>query len=232
MHFYKYSTSKYSGMSVDKPDGTHIFISADGTLFNNKNNVSVTFPVLEQGDIGIELKLFDAILDIKLEKGSIPTPYTEYNNNYITINTQNKNLLNTSTLLPNNATNTHLGVNYYLNNNGSVTVDGNNTSGSTSYYVVCSASGFGYNTKTSFSQKSKLYLRGCPKGGGPDKYWLQLWNEDGTKTVRDYGDGVEYIKLNNSNWNVAICIANGFNANNLTFKPMLTELPNTEFEKR
>lgn len=76
----------------------------------------------------------------------------------------------------------------------------------------------------------KLWLTGCPKNGGMDKYRLHLIN--GQESASDIGSGcfVDMTKVYDNMAQIQIEIQAGVPANNLVFKPMLTTNLNATYD--
>ena len=131
-------------------------------------------------------------------------------------------------LLPSlNTTRTKGGLTFTKNDDGSITVNGTNTFGSTVSYYVASASD---NENTSLSYPVGEYvLAGAPEGGGTSgnyKWFMSLFygqNSSNNYGTFDFGSGATYTLTNSNNtgMGVRIGIGVGQTINNLTFKPML-----------
>ena len=148
--------------------------------------------------------------DIQITPGTISKPYLPYG--YIGIEQSGKNKL------PNNAIiQTITGVTFTLNNDGTIIVNGTATATATYriYKVI--------NPK----DKSNLILSGCPSGGSNTTYDLKIelyTNETWKAAKYDYGNGINLGDLSEYTSSlVSISIRKGYAANNLIFKPMLSE---------
>lgn len=111
------------------------------------------------------------------------------------------------------------GVRFTLNSDGTVTVNRESADSSNAYITLCINA-----STTEFDAKpycdAEHVLSGCPSGGGSSTY--ALYAARSTYAMYDYGDGVVlsttevaapiYIMIN---------IYNGYNAQNLVFKPMI-----------
>lgn len=101
---------------------------------------------------------------------------------------------------------TDAGLTYTVNDNKSVTVNGN-------------ATGLSIVKVGSFKNTDRdLILSGCPSGGSNSTYKLSYYHE--TTQVNDFGNGVTLPK-NDLTYEVRIVIYGGTTINNLTFKPMI-----------
>lgn len=115
----------------------------------------------------------------------------------------------TNLLNPTAQTQTKNGVTFTNNGNGTYTVNGT-PSESYSYITIATA-----------DIKSGYKLVGCPQGGGVSSFALAKAGSSTSEQKIDYGDGV-IIEANENNARIIIIIYNGYTANNLLFKPMLT----------
>ena len=105
------------------------------------------------------------------------------------------------------------GVDFTVNNDGSVTANGTPTNGSAIFIVNINAS----------IGSGKHILSGCPSGGGESTYRMQYTNMT-DKGYNDFGNGVEIEQFDYSKYpatRVTVNIANGYKAENLTFYPMI-----------
>ena len=115
---------------------------------------------------------------------------------------------------------TYQGVSY-TDNNSIITANG--TATSTSYCYLRHRTNENYSLK-----KGKRILNGCPKGGSDSTYYMDIGKTgvDGNFELigKDYGDGVEFeLEEDTNNIAVTIVIVNGYKANNLVFKPMISK---------
>lgn len=132
-------------------------------------------------------------------------PYSGYD-----IKTRGKNLLN-----PTLATTTRNGVTCTNNGDGTYTFNGTATAEAT----------FGVQEVANIVEKyanKDLWLVGCPKNGGMDKYRQHLYVSP-HEIAFDTGSGAKvHIENVDKIANIAIVIEEGVHADNLIFKPMLT----------
>ena len=61
-----------------------------------KDYTETQFEVTEAGNVGFEFKLYEGVCKIKLEKGTVATPYSKYNEGNINFTISNKNLADSS----------------------------------------------------------------------------------------------------------------------------------------
>ena len=115
-------------------------------------------------------------------------------------------------LLKNTAVSTSFnGIDYTVNEDGSVIING--TATSTSYIFV-----------GNFTAKAgkKYILQGCPSGGASTGYMLTT-NINGTNTDMDIGNGVSFTYSEDTEMTINLRVASGITVNNLVFKPKIHE---------
>jgi len=118
-----------------------------------------------------------------------------------------KNILNMSA-----TTQTINGINYTINDDGTITANG--TASSTSILFIKE---YPYHLSA-----GQFMLSGCPTGGSSSTYKLDLLDSSGNILSADYGNGAAINLSNNlTSRGVRIVIYSGVNANNLKFKPMI-----------
>ncbi len=127
---------------------------------------------------------------------------------YVNFNVHGKNELKPSTFVTAGGT----GINYTVDSNGVVTLNG---SASSAFFV-----GF------SFFLKSGTYiLSGCPSGGGINNYRQDIRNNavNGSvvQNIADTGEGYEFTLAEDLTAYFAIRIAANYSCNNLKFYPMI-----------
>lgn len=121
------------------------------------------------------------------------------------------------------------GITYTVNDDGSITANGTATGES---IFVLRQGGVSLKSATNIKihTNKKLVLSGCPSGGSPNNYGIQIALTNGTKfwanSWTDRGEGKTFSFIPSVGYyNIAIIrivIASGVTANNLTFRPMLT----------
>lgn len=99
-----------------------------------------------------------------------------------------------------------------INADGTVTANGQASANSFLYLIP-------NNTNIGFGEAT--HISGCPSGGSASTYEIQVAMVGGT-TYHDYGDG-EYIPYDYVYRYFVCCVRNGYNANNLIFKPMICD---------
>lgn len=143
-----------------------------------------------------------------LSKGTTALPYEPYKN----INPENIRVNMSSNLIPypyKTSTTNIQGVDFTVNEDGSVLVNGTNTS-STSYIW------FQLTGDISFKEGTPCFLSGCPEGGSFSTYKLR------TASLEDTGNGA-LINKTVPKTQVYIVIGMGITVENLVFKPMLNK---------
>ena len=122
-------------------------------------------------------------------------------------------VLGAKNLLPNNAkTQTINGVTFTVNDDGSVTANGTATA-NTSFYVL---------NKKTWNYDADAILSSCPENGSDNSFRCQVYDYSTSQSYVDYGEGVTVPKsVYGHSIDVFIRIANGYNANNVVFYPML-----------
>ena len=110
-------------------------------------------------------------------------------------------------LLPNDATSTTIsGITYTINSDGTIKVNG-----------TASADSVFYLNSTNITIPSGTYtFNGCPSNGSWDTYSM------GFGGYNDSGNGTTFTLNTDYSNRAYIRIANGYNANNLLFKPMIS----------
>lgn len=118
----------------------------------------------------------------------------------------------------------HKEVEYVVDNNGIVTVNGKATDGNSAFNCINRN-----DTTTPVSLKAGTYsLFGCPKDGGTSSYRLAFGYSDSDGSYvnlgNDSGNGLTItIPEDINNIQVQILITSGYTCNNLVFKPMLVK---------
>lgn len=120
------------------------------------------------------------------------------------------------------------GVTFTVNADGTVTANGTATSG-------------GAQVRITFDGLSGDFKYcGCPRGGDSQTYWVFAWDLtsndyfkkwDGTTRVSyDYGDmSLQEVQIPSGHSGaISLCIAGGYTANNLVFKPMIVNADVTD----
>ena len=198
--------------------------TVDDFTFNNKSN-SMTFQTSKEAkylfvtlaagsttDITSE-KQAQAIEELKVEKGTVATPYSQYGQGNIEIIHQNKNMLSN---LP--ATQTINGVTFTNNEDGTYTVNG--TATSVAYIVL----------KTLTLEDIDYSISGCPQGGSNETYSQYIFiPSTGGGLANDFGKGATFRNSNKPTVEVRLRIASGYKANNLIFRPQLEKGAATNF---
>ena len=113
--------------------------------------------------------------------------------------------------LPNNATSQTInGVNFTVNDDGTVVANGTATANAT--LILNSGRDW-------FNETGTFVYNGCPSGGATNKYFLRY---GGTNTYNDLGDGVNITENDASVYKYCqITVNSGISVNNLVFKPMI-----------
>ena len=129
----------------------------------------------------------------------------------------------TNLLNPTAPTQTVNGVTFTNNGDGTYTVNGTPTSGDYALINIATA-----------DVKSGYKLVGCPQGGGSASFALFkdfVRPDPSNKSIQlsDVGNGV-IINVNESNVDINIIVYNGYKANNVLFKPMLTTDLNATYD--
>lgn len=126
-------------------------------------------------------------------------------------------------ILPNNATSgTGDGIEYTVNNDGSVTVNGTNTGDDQFFSILVSTVGL---------KGENFHFSGCPANGTLTTYAIRIENYTKSKVYHDFGEGVDVSLSENEGIRVNIMVRAGTTINNLTFKPMITlkDVPNSDY---
>ena len=121
------------------------------------------------------------------------------------------------------------GITYTVNDDGSITANGTATGES---IFVLRQGGASLNSTANIKvyTNKKLVLSGCPSGGSPNNYMIQLSLTNGTNiwasTWGDRGEGKTFSFIPSVGYYnigiIRVVIASGQTVNNLVFKPMLT----------
>lgn len=99
-----------------------------------------------------------------------------------------------------------------INADGTVTANGL-ASANSFLYLIPNNANIAYGEAT--------YISGCPAGGSASTYEIQVAQTGGT-TYHDYGDG-ESIPYDYVYRYFVCCVRNGYNADNLIFRPMICD---------
>lgn len=148
------------------------------------------------------------ISNIMLNKGTTALPYEPYKS----INPENIKVNMSSNLIPypyKTSTTNINGVDFTVNEDGSVLVNGTNTS-------TTSFCWFQLTGDISFKEGEPCFLSGCPSGGSLSTYRLR------TAAIDDTGNGA-LINKTVSKTQIFIVIGIGATVENLIFKPMLNK---------
>lgn len=105
------------------------------------------------------------------------------------------------------------GVTFTVNVNKTIIVNG--TATKDAIFILTS------NITKFFDKADSIKAIGCPSGGSISKFDLRVFVNN-VGIFYDYGSGVVVNKTEETNSNVAIVVREGYTANNLVFKPMLT----------
>ena len=113
------------------------------------------------------------------------------------------------------------GVTLTVNNDGSVTVNGTETSGSSTYIIISDP-----NTEPDLRDRllnKSLILSGCPSGGGSSTYDVRLFNANAKNDILlDTGKGIAFTFTNETElFNIAVAVRGNATVNNVTFYPMI-----------
>ena len=192
----------------------YVFIQnwANGEVVDNHSlrNGTMTFTASVSGSlqIGIVLikdQVFDEVMHVWLEEGTVATPFTPYvNPSSVTVYACGKNLLKNI-----GKTQTLNGVTCTINEDGSVTVNGTAS-------------------KATFFHIGKFYpvlgerhrLSGCPSGGSFNTYLLYIHNNTTGVDVYDVGSGKTFTG-SAGDQSVNIAVYEGATVENLKFYPMI-----------
>ena len=121
---------------------------------------------------------------------------------------------------------TKYGLTFTKNSDGSVTVNGTNTRGSTVNYFFNLGADQSYYLDMTLPV-GQYVLTGCPTGGATNKYFIGMYHHNNASqnwgTSLDIGSGKTYTVTADTNTGIGfrIGIASGQTVSNLTFKPML-----------
>ena len=109
------------------------------------------------------------------------------------------------------------GVRFTINDDNTITVNRETASNEEAYVELCIS---GYDTF--FADQycdGEHYLSGCPSGGSDSTY--KLYAAKSTYAKYDAGDGVLLTSTPITEISIVILVYNGYNAQNLVFKPMI-----------
>lgn len=109
------------------------------------------------------------------------------------------------------------GVDYTLNSDGSVTVDGTPSGTAPSYASLTIDPTTAYDA-SEFCDGNHI-ISGCPSGGGSSSYRIQVAKSN--YAVYDYGSGAVLTPTTLTGVAILIYIPNGVTVNNLVFRPMI-----------
>ena len=115
-------------------------------------------------------------------------------------------------LIPNLVSETKNGVTLTVHNDGTITLNGLATATTQFYNALTNI------TKVEIGES--YILSGCPSGGSGTTYALRPMKTSSTWYSDDFGNGVTFT-ADSTNLFINIIIRNGYNCNNMTFKPML-----------
>ena len=121
------------------------------------------------------------------------------------------------------------GITYTVNDDGSITANGTAT-GESLFVLRQGGASLNNINNIKVHTNKKLVLSGCPSGGLPNNYGIQIALTNGTNfwanSWADRGEGKTFSFIPSIGYYnislIRIVIASGVTANNLTFKPMLT----------
>ena len=121
------------------------------------------------------------------------------------------------------------GITFTVNSDGSVTANGTAT-GESIFTLRQGGASLNSTNNIKVHPDKNLVLSGCPSGGSPNNYMIQVSLTNGTNIWAnvwgDRGEGKSFSFIPSVGYyNIAIIrivIASGVTANNLTFRPMLT----------
>ena len=125
--------------------------------------------------------------------------------------------IRTNLLNPTAQTQTVRGVTFTNNGDGTYTVNG--TATDNVFFDICNVTANG-----------TFKITGCPVGGSALKYEFCIITSDAVSFIaRDFGNGINFDETM-SNAIARIVVRNGYTANNLLFKPMLTTDLNAKYD--
>jgi hypothetical protein len=127
------------------------------------------------------------------------------------------------------ASKTSNGITYTVNDDGSITANGTAT-GESLFVLRQGSASLKSTTNIKVHTNKKLVLSGCPSGGSPNNYMIQIALTNGTNmwanSWGDRGEGKTFSFIPSVGYYnislIRISIASGVTVNNLTFRPMLT----------
>lgn len=239
---YKDSSCAASDYIEVKPNTTYTFnyeakdIHRTGFYDANKNFIkgNITDSIFTTPENCYYLRLSmdkDFIDKVKLEEGTKTTTYSKYGEGSTLISKINKNFLNIK------ITDTTInGVNFKINNDKSITVNGTATAD-----IIANLTTGQFSDGTTSTENIKipdsvtsLKLSGCPSGGSSSSYKIDLWSAKNTLILTDFGDGILKASISDNDRSInraRIIIYQGATLNNLTFKPMLvSDTEDKEYE--
>lgn len=180
-------------------------------------------------------KASDDVTEIMLNKGDQALPYEPYSGGYASPSPEYPQPIESigddgsvdvgvygKSLLENKATSKTInGVTFTVNDDGSVTVNGTETSGS-STYITISDNVIAPDLRDRLLNKS-LILSGCPSGGGSSTYDVRLFNANAKNDMLlDTGKGIAFTFTNETElFNIAVAVRGNATVNNVTFYPMI-----------
>ena len=149
------------------------------------------------------------VTDLMLVEGSTPLPYEPYGYK-VPVKIEGKNLLqNTATTQTLGADDTHPGITFTVNNDGSIIVNGSSVSAQSFKWEM-----------DSITVGTQIILSGCPSGGGNNKHRLDIRNASLQTLAADSGNGATYTITGVEKY-VVIRIVADYVCDNLTFYPMI-----------
>lgn len=162
---------------------------------------------------------------VKIEKGSTIHDYVPYGSNYLQLENRSKNVLIYPYIFK--STNTHNGITYVPNDDGSVTING--TATSDSWFALSD------NTQDWYLDDSETYeftvfdKNEASVNGITPQYWS-------AKTGHHRGQNgvltLNYSEDNTTNWNFVILVFKGTTVSNATVYPMIRKanIQDTKYE--
>lgn len=135
---------------------------------------------------------------------SMPFSFAD-NRYYVTFTFESANFINS-----NIESTTINGITWTVNTDGTITANGTATSESTLYFPTIY-----------LGEYQKYFLNGCPLGGSPADYSLQLEGVSNSFYTRDFGTGCLISLENSGNYKPCAKVYKGTTVNNIVFKPQL-----------
>lgn len=119
-----------------------------------------------------------------------------------------------------NTTTTVNGITFTDNGDGTITVNGTNSSSSNVTFVMFASND---STMPFILSPGTYTISGCPSGGSLETFMINVEYTSGlSKNIYfDYGDGDTFILNDYTQIKVSICIGSGAVIDNLIFKPMI-----------